>query len=60
MIHNEDEFFGSYPTGYFGYMIWIVSLLRIREEWILPAVIRNNFNTYSSSLKTLLIFNAIF
>ena len=33
-------------TGYFGYMIRSVSLLRIRKEWTLPAVTRNNFNTY--------------
>ena len=30
-----------------GYMIRSVSLLRIRKEWILPAVTRNNFNTYN-------------
>ena len=33
-------------TGYFGYMIRSVSLLRIRKEWTLPAVTWNNFNTY--------------
>ena len=47
-------------TGYFGYMIRNVSLLRIRKEWIQPAVNRNKFNTYSSCLTTLLIFTAIF
>ena len=35
-------------TGYFGYMIRNVSLLRIRKEWIQPAVTPNNFDTYSS------------
>ena len=30
-----------------GYMIRSVSLLRIRKERILPAVTRNNFNTYN-------------
>ena len=47
-------------TGYFGYMIRNVSLLRIRKEWMQPAVTRNNFNTYSSCLTTPLIFTAIF
>ena len=44
--------------GYFGYMIRGVSLLRIRKEWILPAVTRNN--TYICFLTRLLIFTAIF
>ena len=38
-------------TGYFGYMIRSVSLLRIRKEWTLPAVTRNNFHTYKSFLQ---------
>ena len=41
-------------------MIRNVSLLRIRKEWIQPAVARNNFSRYSSCLTTLLIFTAIF
>ena len=42
-------------TGYFGYMIRSVPLLRIRKEWIQPVVARNNFITRSSCLTTLLI-----
>ena len=41
-------------------MIRSVSLLRIRKDWILPAVTRKRFNTYISCLTTLLIFKAIF
>ena len=45
MIHNGGGFFGSLSkTGYFGHIL-SVSLLRIRKEWTLPAVTRNNFNT---------------
>ena len=47
-------------TGYLGYMIRSVSLLRIRKEWILPAVTRNNFNIQISCLATLLISKAAF
>ena len=36
-------------TGYFRYMIRGVSLLRIRKEWIEPAVTWNIFNTYSTA-----------
>ena len=43
-------------TRYFGR----VSSLRIRKEWILPAVTRKNFYKYISFLTRLLIFPAIF
>ena len=47
-------------TGYFGYMIRSVSLLRIRKEWTLPAVTWNNFNTYNSFLTRRLTYTVIF
>ena len=47
-------------TGYFGYMIPRVALLRIRKDWILQAVIQNSLNTrYISCLTALLILTAI-
>ena len=47
-------------TGYFGYTIRSVSLLRIRKERIQPAGGNSKqFNTYSSCLTTLLIFTAV-
>ena len=60
MIHKGGGFFRSLSkTGYFGHIL-SVSLLRIRKEWTLPAVTRNNFNTYNSFLTRRLTYTVIF
>ena len=53
MIHNTtevDSLDHNQNSRYFGYMIRSVSSLWTRNEWILPAETRHNFNTYISSL----------
>ena len=64
MIHNGGGFLWiTSKTGYFGYMTRGVSLLRIRKEWILPAVTLNLtplIHDIDQLLTRLLIFTAIF